>query len=166
MTYQTGKTPFSYMTNKPVVPIRDPRINKALKDIKGKFNAVEVSGLRREDTKEKYMGATDREMKQIIINKTLTPRQKYETALHEIGHYKFEQVRPKFTNKDIQELKKSKMYKAIKKDGYSNEKIPEEIAVEYYSRFKSRGNHHLIKFRERCPSAGNKIHKFTTTQYY
>jgi len=149
---------FSYSEKFKPKEIKDPRVKKLLKEIKRPVKAVEVKDLRRGEGKHgpKYVGASVYHARKILVDKDLNKKDKYETIVHEVAHYKVREKNPRFGKKVMSELKKTKMYANYKKQGYQTKKIPEEIFVNYYMNQKTHPSK-LNKFKKKFPEATKKF---------
>ena len=117
----------------------------------------------RNDKGKKFVGMADYKKRVIVIDRTLTDKQKQSTVAHEMAHFKLREKgisSSDFGKKVREELKKTKMYKSLKKDGYENKKIPEEAFAEYYTQ-KKVGNQaaqeKLKKFEKKYPTVSKKF---------
>jgi len=131
-------TKFSYST-KDIVVNTNPKVKKLLKEVKRPLKVVEVSDIRKENSKrEKYYGATDYDSGEIAIDKSMTPEEKFRTIAHEVGHFKAREKGAEFEkNKMIKEqIKTLDLYKELKKD-YDQKDIPEETFATFYENIKT-----------------------------
>lgn len=101
----------------------------------------------------------------IVLDRTLTDKQKRSTVAHEVGHFKLREKgisSGDFGKRVREELRKTKMYQRLKKEGYNRKKIPEEAFAEYYAQ-KKVGNQatqrRLKKFEKKYPIVGRKFSK-------
>lgn len=138
---------------------RDPKIKRAIKDTRRRLRVREVKDLR-DERGNKFAGASDYKRREIILEKTLTPHQKYTTALHEIAHNKIKQEKVTFGKRVRKELKKMRVYRILKKDGYTEKKIPEEAFAEYYTSIKAGLNKKKLKeIQKKYPTVAKKFNE-------
>ena len=155
---------FSYST-KDVVVNTNPKVKKLLKEVKRPLKVLEVSDIRKENSKkEKYYGVTDYDRGEIAIDKDMTSEEKFRTIVHEVGHFKAREKGAEFEkNKTIrEEIKKLDLYKNLKKD-YQEKDIPEETFAIFYENLKTQSPKEraiwLNKFKEKYPELYSKFSK-------
>jgi Zn-dependent peptidase ImmA (M78 family) len=143
---------------------RDPRIKKLVRAVSRPPQVYDVHDLRN-DKGKKYVGMADYRKRVIILDRTLTDKQKHSTVAHEVGHFKLREKgisSSDFGKRVREELRKTKMYKQLKKEGYERKKIPEEAFAEYYAQ-KKVGNQatqeRLKKFEKKYPTIARKFSK-------
>jgi len=140
---------------------RDPRIMSAARELgRPAVRVFEVNDLRGPDGKH-WVGAVSYKERMVAIAKGLNKRDRCLTAVHEMGHLKVNETDYQFGGARFgKELKKTKMYSYLKKEGYPSWKIPEEAFAEYYARSRCcRGNEegNLSKFRKKYPLVSRKF---------
>lgn len=142
---------FSHSKKYPEKPNTDSNIKKLLKALSNPPKVVEVHDLRNEAGK-KYVGVANYKGKQIILDRNVSKRGKYTTVAHEVAHFKLREKGISKFSKGVQdELKKTKMYKSLKKSGYETKKIPEEAFAEYYTQLKTGNQQKLKRFEKKFP---------------
>lgn len=147
-------TEFTY---KKSIPIRNQKIRQFVKNnLKRPVKVLEVQDLK--GNGHKYIGASLYKKNYIVVDKKLSVRDKYETVVHEAAHYKMREQNPKFGKQFIKEFKKTKMYKRLKGQGYSNKKLPEEGFATYYMKKKARiYPSKLREFQKKYPIVAKKF---------
>ena len=133
-----------------------------LKDVSTPLKIREAEGITNEATGKQWAGVTDYKMKAIVLNKNIkmTEKEKARLIAHEIGHYRLRERGIKededigLSAQALEELKKTKMYKNIKEEGYSDEKIPEEAFATYYEILKGPDMNleKMKKFKDKFPA--------------
>jgi hypothetical protein len=144
---------FSYSKKQPEKSNTDSRIKKLLKTLSRPPKVVEVHDLRN-DKGNKYVGTADYKNKKIILDKNESNRTKYTTVAHEVAHFKLREkgINSGNFSKGVQEqLKKTKMYQNLKKQGYERKKIPEEAFAIYYTQLKTGNQAKLKEFEKKYP---------------
>jgi hypothetical protein len=148
---------FSYSKKYPEKPVKDSIIKKLIKTLSKPPKVVEVHDLRNIQGK-KYVGAADYRRKKILLDRSMSKRDKRKTVAHEVAHFKLREKKISKFSKGVQdELKKTKMYKSIKKSGYETRKIPEEAFAEYYMKLKMGNQARLRKFEKKYPIVAKRF---------
>jgi hypothetical protein len=143
---------------------RDPRIKKLVQSVSRPPQVYDVHDLRN-DAGKKYVGMADYKKRVIVLDRTLTDKQKRSTVAHEVGHFKLREKgisSSDFGKRVREELRKTKMYQRLKKEGYSRKKIPEEAFAEYYAQKKvgnTKTQRVLKKFERKYPTVAKKFSK-------
>jgi hypothetical protein len=137
----------------------DSHIKKLVRTLSKPPKVYEVHDLRNEKG-HKYVGAADYKRKMIILDKNMTVKQKRDTVAHEVAHFKLrEKGISHFSKKVEDDLKRSKLYKELKKEGYDKSKLTEEAFAEYYMKLKRRDASKTNKFEKKYPIVGKRFSK-------
>jgi hypothetical protein len=140
---------------------KNPKYRKLLKQLKKPVRVIAAKKLRNVASGKKFAAITDYNNREILYNQDMkmTLKEKQRIIAHEIGHFKLRekgikaQKRVPLSKQALEELKKTSMYKHIRKEGYSSKKIPEEAFATYYENLKGpdRTPEKLKKFKKKFP---------------
>lgn len=123
---------------------KNPKFRKLLKYVKTPIRVLAAKNIRNVKSGNKFAAAADYDKNEIWYNKDMrmTLKEKQRMIAHELGHFKLREKGVE-AHKDIGlsraallELRKTKMYKHIKKEGYAESKIPEEAFSIFYQNLR------------------------------
>jgi hypothetical protein len=147
---------------------KNTQLNKMLKDVRTPLRVIEAEGITNDKSGKKFAAVTDYKHKEIVINKQIkmTLRDKKRMVAHELAHFKLrekglETQNIGLTKKARLELKQMNLYKNLKKEGYPEKKLPEEVFAHYYETTKgvSGTPETREKFKQKYPTLHKEFSK-------
>jgi hypothetical protein len=146
---------------------KNPELNKMLKNVHTPLRVIEADGIKNEKSGAKFAAVTDYKHREIVLNKNIkmTPKVKKLMVAHELGHFKLREkgIKPKgnigLTKQAMKELRQSKLYEVIKKEGYPEKSLPEEVFATYYEKLKTKNVKDKDEWQKRYQEKYPTLHK-------